>query len=118
MAKSTFEIYKNAGGNWSWRLKASNGKKVAAAGETFASEAAARRAAQTAKNHAGKAEVPAKEAGVKAVSRSAAKPAAKSARTTTPVAAKRSAAKPTPAKRTAAKPAARSTRSSGARTKK
>ena len=56
-----FEIYKNSAGKWSWRLKAANGRKVATAGESFSSEAVARRAAQTAKDRAAASTVPAKQ---------------------------------------------------------
>jgi uncharacterized protein YegP (UPF0339 family) len=71
-----FEIYKNSGGKWSWRLRAANGRKVATAGESFSSEGAARRAAQTAKNRATAATVPPK---APAALRPSAKPATKRA---------------------------------------
>ena len=52
-----FEIYADAGGNYRWRLVASNGQTVASSGESFASKANARRAAENVKDNAGKAEI-------------------------------------------------------------
>ena len=52
-----FEIYADAGGSYRWRLVASNGKTVASSGESFASKANARRAAESVKANAGKAEI-------------------------------------------------------------
>jgi uncharacterized protein YegP (UPF0339 family) len=56
-----FEIYKGSSGRWSWRLRGPKGRKIAAAGETFPTEAVARRAAQTAKERVAKAVVPEKQ---------------------------------------------------------
>ena len=58
MADSRYETYKDSGGNFRWRLIAPNGKKVASSGESFSSEAAAKRAVATAKKHATKAQLP------------------------------------------------------------
>ena len=52
-----FEIYADAGGHYRWRLVASNGQTVASSGESFASKANARRAAENVKDNAGKAEI-------------------------------------------------------------
>ena len=52
-----FEIYADASGSYRWRLVASNGQTVASSGESFASKANARRAAETVKANAGKAEI-------------------------------------------------------------
>lgn len=56
MAK--FEIYKDKAGYFRWRLKASNGEKVASSGESFASRANAERAARGVKNTAAVATTP------------------------------------------------------------
>ena len=52
-----FEIYADAGGNYRWRLVASNGQTVASSGESFASKTNARRAAENVRDNAGKAEI-------------------------------------------------------------
>jgi uncharacterized protein YegP (UPF0339 family) len=52
-----FEIYADASGNWRWRLVASNGQTVATSGESFASKANARAAAENIKTRAGSADV-------------------------------------------------------------
>jgi hypothetical protein len=52
-----FEIYADAKGSYRWRLVASNGQTVASSGESFASKAHARRAAENVKTNAGKAEI-------------------------------------------------------------
>jgi hypothetical protein len=52
-----FEIYADAGGNYRWRLVASNGKTVASSGESFDSKSNARRAAENVRDNAGKAEI-------------------------------------------------------------
>jgi hypothetical protein len=52
-----FEIYADASGSYRWRLVASNGQIVASSGESFASKANARRAAESVKANAGKAEI-------------------------------------------------------------
>jgi uncharacterized protein YegP (UPF0339 family) len=55
MAK--FDIYKDKRGKFRWRLKARNGQKVATSGESFASRSNAKRAAESVKAKAGKAEI-------------------------------------------------------------
>ena len=52
-----FEIYADASGSYRWRLVASNGQTVASSGESFASKASARRAAENVKENAGTAEI-------------------------------------------------------------
>jgi uncharacterized protein YegP (UPF0339 family) len=52
-----FEVYADSGGNYRWRLKAANGQTVAASGESFASKANAREAAENVKANAGGAAV-------------------------------------------------------------
>jgi uncharacterized protein YegP (UPF0339 family) len=52
-----FVIYADSGGNYRWRLVASNGQTVATSGESFASKGNARRAAEGVKAGAGAAEV-------------------------------------------------------------
>lgn len=52
-----FEIYTDSGGAYRWRLKAANGQVVASSGESFASEANARAAAENVKANAGSADV-------------------------------------------------------------
>ena len=52
-----FEIYADAGGNYRWRLVASNGQTVASSGESFDSKYNARRAAENVKENAGTAEI-------------------------------------------------------------
>jgi uncharacterized protein YegP (UPF0339 family) len=47
-----FEVYDDAGGGARWRLIASNGQKVATAGESFASTSNAKRAANAFKDNA------------------------------------------------------------------
>ena len=49
MARPKFEIYLDAGHRYRWRLKDGNGEKVASSGESFASRANAKRAAQNVK---------------------------------------------------------------------
>ena len=41
-----FQIYKDAAGNYRWRLKDSNGEKIASSGESFSSRYSAERAAR------------------------------------------------------------------------
>ncbi len=36
-----FEVYKDNGGNWRWRLQAANNQVVASSGESFSSKQAA-----------------------------------------------------------------------------
>jgi uncharacterized protein len=52
-----FEIYADAGGNYRWRLVASNGQTVASSGESFDSKYNARRAAENVKENAGTADI-------------------------------------------------------------
>lgn len=52
-----FVIYKDAGGNWRWRLVAGNGQTVASSGEAFETKSNARRAAENVKASAGSATV-------------------------------------------------------------
>lgn len=52
-----FEIYADEGGKYRWRLVASNGQTVAASGESFASKANAKEAAENVKNKASSADV-------------------------------------------------------------
>lgn len=41
------EVYQDSAGYYRWRLKASNGEKIASSGEAFSSQAAAQQAART-----------------------------------------------------------------------
>ena len=50
---ATFVIYKDAAGNWRWRLVASNGQKIASSGESFDSKFNAKRAAELVRDYAG-----------------------------------------------------------------
>jgi uncharacterized protein YegP (UPF0339 family) len=52
-----FEIYEDTAGNYRWRLKSSNGQKVATSGEAFDSKSNAKRAAENVKANAGGAEI-------------------------------------------------------------
>lgn len=52
-----FEIYSDTGGNYRWRLKASNGQIVASSGESFDSKSNATRAAENVKANAGGASI-------------------------------------------------------------
>ena len=52
-----FVVYKDSGGNWRWRLVASNGQTVGSSGESFSSRASAQRAAENVKARAGSADV-------------------------------------------------------------
>lgn len=52
-----FEIYRDQGGSYRWRLVASNGQTVASSGESFASKANAERAAENVRDNAGKATI-------------------------------------------------------------
>jgi uncharacterized protein len=52
-----FEIYRDAGGSYRWRLVSSNGQSVASSGEAFASKANAIRAAENVKANAGSAAI-------------------------------------------------------------
>jgi uncharacterized protein YegP (UPF0339 family) len=52
-----FTIFKDGGGNYRWRLVASNGVKVATSGESFASKSNAKRAAENVRDSAGGAAI-------------------------------------------------------------
>lgn len=52
-----FEIYKDSGGHYRWRLVSSNGQTIASSGEGFASHSNAKRAAENVKTHAGSAPI-------------------------------------------------------------
>ena len=52
-----FVVYKDSGGNWRWRLVASNGQTVGSSGESFSSRANAQHAAENVKARAGGADV-------------------------------------------------------------
>lgn len=52
-----FHIYKDSGGNYRWRLRASNGQTVASSGESFSSKSAARSGAENVKKNAGGASI-------------------------------------------------------------
>jgi uncharacterized protein YegP (UPF0339 family) len=51
------EVYRDAGGNFRWRLRAANGLIIAASGESFSSKAAAIRAAESIRDNASSASV-------------------------------------------------------------
>jgi uncharacterized protein YegP (UPF0339 family) len=53
-----FEVYKDSGGSYRWRLIAANGQTVASSGESFASESNATRAAENVKQNAASASGP------------------------------------------------------------
>lgn len=55
MAK--FVVYPDAGGNYRWKLVASNGQTTASSGESFSSKSAAKTAAEGVKASAGSAEI-------------------------------------------------------------
>ena len=55
---SRFQVFKDAGGKWRWRLRAGNGKTIATSGESFASHYNAVRAALNVKANAGTAAPP------------------------------------------------------------
>ena len=52
-----FEVYKDAGGNWRWRLFAANNVQVASSGEAFSSKQAAEGGADACKRAAAAATV-------------------------------------------------------------
>jgi uncharacterized protein YegP (UPF0339 family) len=52
-----FEVYRDAAGEWRWRLKAANGRIVADSGEGYASDHNARRAAENARSSIGGARI-------------------------------------------------------------
>ena len=54
---ATFELYKRKDGEFSWRLKSSNGQIIAAAGEGFSSKAAAQNGIDAVKKGAADAKV-------------------------------------------------------------
>ena len=51
MAKPKFQIYTDAAGRFRWRLKDSDGEKVASSGDSFASESDAKSAAAAGQGH-------------------------------------------------------------------
>jgi len=57
VAKPKFQIYTDAAGRFRWRLKDSDGEKVASSGDSFASESDAKLAAQRVKKTAPDAEI-------------------------------------------------------------
>ena len=57
MAKPKFQIYSDASGKYRWRLKDAAGEKVALSGDSFASEAEAKVAAQLVKDTAPDADI-------------------------------------------------------------
>jgi uncharacterized protein YegP (UPF0339 family) len=50
-----FEVYRDEGGNYRWRLRAANGQVVASSVESFASYANAKEAVENVKANAGSA---------------------------------------------------------------
>jgi uncharacterized protein len=58
MLMARFEIFTDRAGRYRWRLKASNGEKVATSGEAFASRFNAARAARAVKRNAPRATTP------------------------------------------------------------
>jgi uncharacterized protein YegP (UPF0339 family) len=52
-----FVVYPDKSNKYRWRLEADNGQTVASSGESFATKANARRAAENVKEHAGKATI-------------------------------------------------------------
>ncbi|NOK20323.1 YegP family protein [Corallococcus carmarthensis] len=52
-----FQIYKDARGEWRWKLISTNGRIVADSGEGYSSSSAARDAAQRVKDNAGEATI-------------------------------------------------------------
>jgi len=57
MAQAKFEIYKDKGEKYRWRLVAPNGQETASSGQHFASHHDAKRAAEGVKEHAATADV-------------------------------------------------------------
>jgi uncharacterized protein YegP (UPF0339 family) len=57
MADPKFVIYADRSNSYRWKLVASNGQTVASSGESFASKANARRAAEAVRDSAGKAQI-------------------------------------------------------------
>lgn len=55
---ANFEVYKDSGGNYRWRVKATNGQTTASSGESFSSHASATRAAENVRDNAGGASGP------------------------------------------------------------
>lgn len=47
-----FEVYKDAGGNWRWRLFAANNQNIASGGEAFSSKQAAQNGCEAVKRAA------------------------------------------------------------------
>jgi uncharacterized protein len=57
MADPYFETFQDTAGQWRWRLKAGNGRKIATSGESFTRRADAMRAATNVKHAAPLAKV-------------------------------------------------------------
>lgn len=57
MAKPKFEVYEDVAGKYRWRLKSSNGQKIASAARALKARANAKRAAETVKATAPDADV-------------------------------------------------------------
>ena len=57
MATPKFQLYQDSADQWRWRLKDSNGEKVASSGESFASKSNAKRAAENVKATAPNADI-------------------------------------------------------------
>jgi uncharacterized protein YegP (UPF0339 family) len=56
-----FEVYKDAGGNFRWRLFAGNNENIASGGESFSSKQAAVNGCEAVKRAASVAEIEVKE---------------------------------------------------------
>ena len=56
-----FEVYKDAGEKWRWRLFAGNNEQIASSGESFSSKSAAQGGCEAVKRAAAMAEVVTKE---------------------------------------------------------
>lgn len=50
-----FELYKDTGGSWRWRLRATNGQLIASSGEAFSSKSAAEGGIDSVKRNAANA---------------------------------------------------------------
>lgn len=57
MASGEFELYKDAGGKYRWRLRDANGVEIAASGESFDSKSNAKRAAENVRDSAAGARI-------------------------------------------------------------
>ena len=56
MSMPKYEVYRDAAGEWRWRLKASNGQ-IIASGQGYATERSCRDGIESVKKHAAAAEV-------------------------------------------------------------